>query len=158
MARASIEDPLKVFRFRIFVDKFVRAGATRVTGLNLTTEVIGYREGGDNDIKKKSAGLTESDDIVFSRGQIVGSVEGGDTDYEDWSKEVFDVAAGGNAANYRKDFDLKMYNAQNVAARTFRVYNAFPKGYKPMSDLDAEKSENSFETLTLANEGWERVA
>jgi phage tail-like protein len=157
MARAALEDPLKVFRFRVVVDGFVRAGFTELNGIDRNTEEVKYREGGFNETSQKSAGLTEFPDITLKRGQIVGSSRGGDDDYVDWAQLVFDVASAGNDNNYRKDLDIEQYNALNVRARVWRVYNTWPKGYKPMSDGKAEGNENSFEELRLSNEGWEKV-
>lgn len=157
MARASIEDPLKVFRFRVVVDGFVRAGFSEVNGFERDTEEASYREGAFNETKQKSAGLTNFGDITLKRGQIVGSQRGGDDDMIQWAGMVFDVASSGNASNYRKDLDIEQYSAANVRVRVWRVYECWIKKFKPMSDLKADASENSYEEITLAHEGWDRV-
>ncbi len=46
MARGAVDDPIKVFRYRVRIDGFVRAGFTAVTGFKRTTDEAGYREGG----------------------------------------------------------------------------------------------------------------
>ena len=155
MARASIEDPIKVFRFRVVVDGFVRAGFTEVTGFERDTEEAKYREGGFNETVQKSAGLTSFGDITLRRGQIIGSSRGGDDDFLIWASDVFDVASAGNAANYRKDLDIEQYSAQNLRVRIWRTYNCFPKKFKPFTDLKGDGSDNSVEEMVLANEGWE---
>lgn len=157
MARASIEDPLKVFRFRIVVDGFVRAGFSECSGFEQDTDEAKYREGAFNETEQKSAGLSHFGDITLKRGQLVGTQRGGDDDFITWSQQVFDVAAGGNAANYRKDLDVEQYSATNIRVRVWRVYETWPKKFKPMSDLKADASENSYEDIVLVNEGWERV-
>ena len=157
MARASVEDPLKVFRYRVVIDGFVRAGFTKVSGFGRDTEEASYREGAFNDTKQKSAGLTNFGDLTLTRGQIVQSQRGGDDDVVTWADDVFDITTSGNAANYRKDLDIEQYSASNVRARVWRVYECWVKGFKPMSDLDANASENSYEEMTIAHEGWERV-
>jgi len=157
MARASIEDPLKVFRFRIVVDGFVRAGFTECSGFERDTEEAKYREGAFNETHQKSAGLSNFGDITLKRGQIVGSVRGGDDDFITWCDQVFQVSSAGNAANYRKDLDIEQYSAANIRVRVWRVYECWPKKNKPFGDLKADSSENSIEEITLVNEGWERV-
>ena len=157
MARASVEDPLKVFRFRVIVDGFIRAGFSEVSGFDRTTEEAKYREGGFNETVQKSAGLTDFPDITMRRGQIVGSSRGGDDDFINWASQVFDVASAGNATNYRKDLDIEQYSSTNVRARVWRVYNCWPKGFKPASDFKADGNDNSVEELKVANEGWEKV-
>jgi phage tail-like protein len=157
MARASIEDPLKVFRYSVVVDGFIRAGFSEVTGLDRTTEEAKYREGGFNETSQKSAALTEFPEIVLKRGQIIGSSRGGDADFITWATQVFDVSSAGNASNYRKDLTIQQYSATNTLAQAWNVYDCWPKGFKPISDLKAEGNENSFEELKLANEGWESI-
>lgn len=157
MARGALEDPLKEFRFRVKVDEFVRAGFTEVTGLDRETEEAKYREGGFNETPQKSAGLTTFPVLTLKRGLIVGSARGGDDDFLNWSQQVFDVASAGNAVNYRRDLDIELYDATNVRAKVYRVYNAWPTGYKPYSDLKGDGSNNLIEEMRLSHEGWEVV-
>jgi phage tail-like protein len=155
MARAAVEDPLKAFRYRAVVTGFVRAGFSEINGIDRTTEEAKYREGGYNETVRKSAGLTDFPDITLKRGQLVGAQVGGDFDMVNWASLVFDVASVGNAANYRIDITVQQYSATNTLARAWTIYECWPKGFKPLSDLKGEGNENSFEELKLANEGWE---
>ncbi len=157
MARASIEDPIKVFRFRIRIDGFIRAGFSEVSGFARNTEVVKYRESGDNETERKSAGLSTFEDVTLKRGQIVGGAQGGSDDFITWHALVHNLQSEGNAVNYRKDFDTEQYNAMNIKARTWRTYHAWPNKDKPFSDLKALGSEDSMEEMTLCNEGHERV-
>lgn len=158
MARASVEDPIKAFRYRVIVDGFQRAGFSEATGLaKRKTEQVKYREGGFNETVQKSAGLTEFPDVTLTRGVIIGSSRGGTNDMVDWGQEVFDVASSGNASNYRRDLDVQLYNAQNVQARVWRIYECWPSEVDGMSDLKGESSENVVEKLVLANEGNEVI-
>lgn len=154
MARTVNEDPLKVFRFLVEEDGFKRAGFREVNGLEATVEVAEYREGGDNETVKKSAGLVSYGNITLIRGQIIGSNEGGDDDLWDWFESVQDVATRGNAANYRRDFDIAQYDATYAEVRRWNVYEAWPVRFKPFSDLNATNNDNSVEEAELANEGF----
>jgi phage tail-like protein len=153
--RASTEDPIKVFRFRIEIDDVVRAGFTECSGLERTTDVAEYREGGMNETAQKSAGLSKFSDIVLKRGQIVNSQRGGDADFMEWAREVHDVAVGGNAANYRRTLDIVQFNSLNQEVKRWTVTNAWPSRYKPFSDLNGTSSDNSIEELTLTHEGFD---
>lgn len=157
MSRASLEDPLKVFRFKVQIDGFARAGFTEVTGLERETDVSEYREGGDQETPQKSAGLSKFPDVTLKRGQIVGSTRGGANDFTNWADDVHNVASGGNGENYRRDLDIVQYNALNQEACRWRIYNAWPRRVKPMSDLSGPSSDNSFEEIVLAHEGWKRI-
>jgi phage tail-like protein len=158
MARASTEDPLKIFRFRVEVDDIVRAGFTEVTGLEKTVDTAEYREGGMNETPQKSAGLSKFSDITLKRGQIIGSSRGGDDDFIRWMNQVSRVAVMGNSENYRRDLDIVQYNSLNQEVVRWRVSNAFPNRHKPFGDLNGNGSDNSVEELVLAHEGFELVA
>jgi phage tail-like protein len=153
MARAAVEDPIKVFRFRANVDGFDRLGFSEISMPPASTEPVKYREGGMNETPQKSAGLTEYEPIVMKRGQLVGSSKGGDLDFIKWYEQVHKVTSNGTAANYRKDFDIEQYDSTNTLVRKWRVINAFPTKFKPASDLNALGNENSFEELTIEHEG-----
>jgi len=157
MARAVNEDPLKVYRFAVEESGFKRAGFQKVAGLEATTEVAEYREGGDNETLKKSGGLTSYGNITLSRGQIIGGSEGGDDDLYDWMKDVRDVTTRGQAANYRRDLDIVQYDATYEEVRRWSVYECWPVRFKPFSDLDAQANDNSIEELELAHEGFEKA-
>jgi phage tail-like protein len=158
MARASVEDPLKIFRFRIEVDGMARAGFSEMTGLARSTDVAEYREGGMNETPQKSAGLSKFSDLTLKRGQILGSSRGGDDDFIVWATQVHDVAVGGNAAVYRRDLDVVQFDSSNQEVRRWRILNAFPNSYKAYGDLNGSSSDNSMEELVLAYEGFELAA
>jgi phage tail-like protein len=157
MARAAVEDPIKVFRFRLAIDGFQRLAFAEVAGIDRSTEVVNYREGGDNTTVKKSAGLTTFPDITLRRGQIINGTPGGAQDFYDWAKQVFDVTTNGNAANYRKDIDIIQLDHAGAPVRKWRVREAFVVGFKPFSDMNGQTNENSMEELRIAHEGWEAV-
>jgi len=157
MARASVEDPLKVFRFRVLIDNVARAGFSEVNGLKKQTEKSEYREGGMNETKQKSAGLTTYPDVTLVRGQILGSTRGGDTDLIDWAKEVHQVAVQGNAANYRREVTIEQYTSVNTRACYWTLTECWVCESVPMSDLKAVSSDNSYETVTLCHEGYDFV-
>lgn len=157
MARAATEDPLKSFRFNVTIDGFRRAGFSDISGIERDTEQVKYREGGMNETAQKSAGLTNYGDLTLKRGLIIASLRGGDDDFVEWCKRVHQVSTLGNNIDYRKNLDINQYNALNVKVRIIRVYNAWPTKFKPTTDLNGLQSENLFEELVLANEGWDII-
>jgi phage tail-like protein len=158
MARSSIEDPLKVFRFRIIIADFVRAGFTDVTGLEVETDVAEYREGGFNETVQKSAALSKFSDMSFKRGQLVGATrDGAGDDFIKWMNQVFLVSRQGNETNYRRDFEIAQYNAGNVEVRRWRVFDAWCKRLKVQGDMNATGNENSIEEMTVTHEGFTLV-
>lgn len=156
MARTSVEDPLKSFRFVIEVDGFARAGFKACSGLERETETTEYREGGDNETAKKSAGLTKHSVITLKRGQIMDE---GQNDFYNWAQDVHDVASqGGSQRDYRRNVEIVQYERGGLVVIRWRVHEAWVKKFKAMGDLDSLTSEDSIEELTLEHEGFEKVA
>ena len=156
MGRASVEDPLKEFRFRIFINGFQRAGFTECNGLGRQGEVAEYSEGG-TETPQKSYSKTKYSDITLKRGQIIGSSRGGDDDMVKWVEQTHKLSALGTAENYRKTITIKQYNSLNVVVRQWRVNEAFPKDFKPFGDLKGEGNGNLYEEIVLAHEGFEKI-
>lgn len=154
MGRSSVDDPLKAFRFRVEVDGFVRAAFMEVSGLESTTEVVEYREGGDNATVLKSPGLTSFANLVFKRGQFVRSTRGGDDDFAQWAKQVFDVTSGGAPMDFRRTLDIVQYHRDGSEAKRHRVVECWPTRFKPMGDLNATSNDNSIQELEVVNEGF----
>lgn len=155
MARSVVEDPLKVFRFRVRVDGFERATFSEVTGLTRTTEVTEYAEGGKNDTNQKSAGRSSFPNISMKRGKIVGVA--GEDDFSAAALRVYEQGTTGNPDEYRFDFDIEVYNARNELAETYRIENAWIATFKPMSDFNATASDNHFEEIEVVHEGWSKI-
>ena len=155
MGRGAVADPLKSFRFRVEIDGFIRFGFSKVSGLNVETDVIEYREGGDNETPQKSPGLAKYGDVTLSRGQIVPGP--GADDFLNWFAQVHKVAVQGSSAEFRREPVIHQYNSLNQKVRSWKLNHAWPKSYKPMGDVDAQSSENSVEELVLAHEGFELI-
>jgi phage tail-like protein len=129
-----------------------------VSGLNITVDVIAYREGGMNTTTQKMPGQSDFAPITLSRGVAVGSTDG-----IAWLKELFVVMQGtgnGPAGNdFRRTVDIRILDhpvtrgAIPVKA-AFRVYNAWPTALA-YSDLDAGGSQLLISQMTLAHEGWD---
>lgn len=155
MARPTILDPLKAFRFRLVIDGFARLGFSEVNGLEKDTDEVKYREGGMNETERKSAGLSHFGDLTLKRAQVFPGT-GGD-DMITWVEQVHSVQKG-NATKYRKDFDIEQQNFAGVTVCTWRVHEAWPKKFKPMSDLKGDSSADSYEEIVITHEGFEKFA
>lgn len=156
MPRTSVEDPLLGFRFVVEIDGMARAGFAECSGLERTTEVTKYREGGDNETPKKSPGLSEHGDLVLKRGQILDE---GQNDLYNWSQEIYNVQTKAIAVrDFRRTIDIVQYERGGLEALRWRVHECWINRFKPMSDLNGNASENSIEEITVVNEGFEKVA
>lgn len=156
MPRSSVEDPLKNSNFVVEVDGFARAGFSEVTGLSRKTEVIKYREGGDNAQPRLSAGTTDYDPITLKRG-ILASSQLGSYDMFSFVLDVHNIQARTfQSKDYRRDIDIVIPDRTGLTATRYRIFNAWPSEWK-LGDLNATNNETWVEELVLQNEGLDRV-
>src|SRR5271165_4168546 len=113
MAQPSVRrqrlDPYKNFKFRLKWDGKCVAGISKLTvGLNRTTEVVQYRQGGDPSTSRKSPGRTKYDAVTLEQGVTH------DTEFQSWANNVWAFGGGLRSEislkNSRKDIILEFYN------------------------------------------------
>jgi len=154
MSRTSVEDPLKVFRFVVEINGMAKAGFMECSGLERTSDVTEYREGGDNSTPRKSPGLSKFSDITLKRGQVMDE---GQNDLYNWSQEVFDVESlGVDVRDFRRDVDIVVFERGGLEAIRWRVHNAFPSRFKT-PDMNATSSDDAIEEMVLTYEGFQKV-
>jgi phage tail-like protein len=160
-------DPLRNFKFKVRISltndgglnsSFLNMGFMSVTGLNVTTEVIPYREGGLNTTTQKMPGQSDFAPITLSRGVVVGS-----SAQMDWMSRLFTVMQGTGTGAAGQEFrgtvdilvmDHPVTNSINVPTKAaFRVYNAWPTSIA-FSDLDAGANAVFLQQMSLAHEGF----
>uniref|UniRef100_A0AAU3I7K3 Phage tail protein n=1 Tax=Streptomyces sp. NBC_01393 TaxID=2903851 RepID=A0AAU3I7K3_9ACTN len=156
-------DPLRNFKFQVQIQHpslktFARMGFMSVSGLNVTTEVIPYREGGMNTTTQKMPGQSDFAPITLSKGLVVG-----DSEMMDWMRQLFTVMQGEGSGEAGGDFramvdvyilDHPVTKGTTPAKAGFRIYNAWPTAVA-FSDLDAGANAIVVQQMTLAHEGFE---
>jgi phage tail-like protein len=156
-------DPLRNFKFNVNImhptlSGFASLGFMTVSGLNITTEVIPYREGGMNTTTQKMPGQSDFAPITLSQGVAVGKGP-----LWAWMKQLFTVQQGTGTGTPGKDFratvDIYVLDHPVTGPRVpvkaaFRVYNAWPTAIA-FSDLDAGANAVMMQQLTLAHEGFD---
>lgn len=165
-------DPLRNFRFIVeFQDttdgakgswKNFTGGFTSVSGLNITTNPIQYREGGMNTTMHQVPGTTVFQPITLSRGVLHGKDAG-----IKWMRQLFAAASGEgipNNVNYRCNLNIYVLDHPNSASTTgdliskgaykmkFVVHNAWIQSLS-FSDLNASDNQLMYETMSLVHEG-----
>ena len=146
-------DPYKNFKFRVKWDGRYVLGASKVSALKRTTEVVKHREGGDPSSSRKSPGRTEYEAITIERG--VTHVP----EFEKWANKVWNYGAVGKEVSlkdFRKDMIIELYNESGQLAISYKVYRCWVSEYQSLSDLDANANAVLIQHLKLENEGWER--
>lgn len=137
-------------------------GFSSITGLNISTQAIQYREGGYNTTVHQVPGMTMFQPVTFTRGVILGNDQA-----MTWMRGLFAASAGaglnpassGTAANFRVDVLIKVQDHVNTSDPSndpvrlaFKIHNAWISNLS-YSDLDATNGAILFETMQLTHEG-----
>ena len=121
-----------------------RTGFSEVSGLNITHEVVDYREGNSPvDASIKIPGRTSFENIILKRGIVKG-----DKDFFNWMKTKQ------NSQIERRDILIKLLDESHAPIMTWKVRRAFPVKYSG-PQLQARSSEVAIETIEIAHEGIE---
>jgi len=138
-------DPYRNFNFLVEIEGIFQASFKECSGLEATTEMIEYREGGQNTTVRKLPGKTTYGDITLRWG-LTDSGE-----LWEWCK----AAIQGKVK--RRNGSIVVYdlaNAKEVARWNFM--QAWPVKWVGPT-LDAAGKDVAIESLTIAHEGIERA-
>jgi phage tail-like protein len=133
--------PIPKFHFQVEWGG-AKIGFTEVTGLEVSTEVIEYRDGASFEYHKiKMPGMQKFSNITMKRGTFKG-----DNDYYNWWNTV--------ALNTieRRDVTISLLNENHEPVVVWKIKNAWPVKVQS-TDLKADGNEVAIETIELAHEG-----
>ncbi len=138
-------DPFTAFNFLVEIEGVVVAGFSEVTGLQVETEVLEYREGGQNQFVHKLAGPTRyPSNLVLRRGM---------TDSDGLWRWHQDVAHG---IVERKNGTIYLLNQVGAPVASWNIRGAYPVKWSG-PDLRAESSTVAVETVDLVHQGITRA-
>lgn len=118
------------------------ASFTEVSGLDVETEVIEYRDGASASYtKQKIPGMQKYANVVLKRGVVPA-----DNKFFEWWNTV--------ALNQveRRDVIVSLLNEQHEPTMVWKISNAWPAKVTG-TDLKADGNEIAIETIELAHEG-----
>ncbi len=133
--------PLPKFHFQVDWGG-TRIGFTEVSGLEVETEVIEYREGNSPEYHKlKMPGMQKYGNITMKRGIFAG-----DNDFYAWWNTV--------ALNTieRRDLTISLLNESHEPVVVWKVKNSWVTKVTS-TDLKADGNETAIETVEIAHEG-----
>lgn len=117
-------------------------GFQEVSGLELETEVIEYRQGASPEYSpSKMPGMIKYGNIKLSRGVFAG-----DNELFEW----FNTIALNNVE--RRDIMIKLLNEEHEPVVVWKIREAFPAGLK-WDRLNASESKVFIEYVEIAHEG-----
>ncbi|MDP9179297.1 MAG: phage tail protein [Gemmatimonadota bacterium] len=141
-------DPYRDYKFRVKWDGRLVAGITHVSGLKRVTEVVEYRDGTGGQ-SQKLPGRTNYEPITLERGITRERA------FEAWANQVVD--ARGPSLRLRKEVRIEVYSDSGVLLLAYNVHRCWPSEYVALSSLETGDQPRLIQSLTLQNEGWERV-
>ena len=133
--------PIPKFHFQIEWGG-TKIGFTEVSGLEVETEVIEYRDGASPEYsKRKMPGMQKYSNITLKRGTFAS-----DNEYYNWWKTV--------SLNKieRRDITISLLNENHEPVVVWKVKNAWPTKVQS-TDLKADGNEVAIETMELVHEG-----
>ncbi len=140
--------PLPKFHFSVDWGG-TQIGFTEISGLDVETEVIEYRQGASKEYNKtKQPGLTKYSNITMKRGTFQS-----DNEFFDWWKETKLFQEGNETGSvYRRNLTIKLLNENHEPVIVWTVKNAWPTKVQP-TDLKADGNEVAIESIELVHEG-----
>lgn len=133
--------PLPKFHFQVEWGG-TKIGFTEVTGLDVTTDVIEYRDGASPEYHKiKMPGMQKFSNITLKRGKFKG-----DNEFFDWWNTV-----QLNTID-RRDITISLLDENHAPVFVWKVKNAWPTKVSP-TDLKADGNEVAIESLEIVHEG-----
>jgi len=140
--------PLPKFHFSVDWGG-TQIGFTEISGLDVETEVIEYRQGASKEYNKtKQPGLTKYSNITMKRGTFQS-----DNEFFDWWKETKLFQEGNDTGSiYRRNLTIKLLNENHDPVIVWTVKNAWPTKVQP-TDLKADGNEVAIESIELVHEG-----
>ena len=135
------EYPLPKFHFQVQWGG-TKIGFTEVTGLEVTTEKIEYRDGASKEYHKiRMPGMQTFGDLTLKRGVFAGDNEF----YAWWNTVALNTIE-------RRDITISLLNEAHEPVVVWKVKNAWPTKVTS-TDLNASGNETAIETLVLTHEG-----
>lgn len=133
--------PLVKFHFQVEWSG-TKIGFTEVSGLDVETEVVEYREGASPEYSKiKMPGMQKFSNITLKRGTFAT-----DNEYFNWWNTV-----KLNTIE-RRDITISLLNEEHEPVITWKVKNAWPAKVQS-TDLKADGNEVAIESMEIVHEG-----
>jgi phage tail-like protein len=134
----------RAFQFAVEIDGITQARFQEVGGLDATTDVIEYREGGDIFGPRKLPGQTKHSNLTLKRGYTE------DQQLWKWYEDVMT----GRTEKIRKNISVIQLDMAGQETMRWNLFQAFPVKYTAPA-FNAKNNELSIESLDVA---YERIA
>lgn len=145
-------DPYRNFRFKVKWDNQYVAGLSKMGALKRSTEMVEWREAGENILSRKLPGKSKYEGVSLEAGITY------DTAFEDWANLVNDFASHSitSLGDFRKNMTVDVFNEAGLKVLSYNLYRAWVSEYQALPDLDASANAVAITTIKLEFEWFER--
>ncbi|MFC2005100.1 phage tail protein [Chloroflexota bacterium] len=143
---AKIIDPFATFKFHVEVGDITEAAFTDCSGLDMSTEVFEYQEGGLNEYVHKIPGRTKVSNVTLKRGFATSN------EIFDWYKEMEEKLLGGKRFDFRQVTITLYSSADRGKLARWTLDKAFPVKWVGPA-LKTDEATIAVETLEFAHHG-----
>ena len=128
------------------------AGLTKMGALKRTTEMVEFREAGENITSRKLPGKSTYQAVSLEAGVTY------DTAFEDWANLVNDFASHSitSLGEFRKNITVDVFNEAGQKALSYNLYRAWVSEYQALPDLDASANAVAITTIKVEFEWFDR--
>jgi phage tail-like protein len=144
MPTGQRRDPYSAFNFLVEVEGVTVAGFSECSGLVTETEVIEYRNGDEDIVRRQLPGLNKFAKIVLKRGFTKSR------ELWDWRKRVMD------GKTQRQSGSVVLLDEARTPALRWNFREAWPSKLEGPT-LNAKNNEVAIETMEIVHEGLEKV-
>jgi phage tail-like protein len=137
----QLPDALPSYRFYVEIDAIPQAVFTEVNGLQVETEVMEYKEGGNNGFIHRLPGRTKVGNITLKRGMTRSN------EFFTW---YLGIAFGRKII--RRNLSIVMYDTLGKEVMRWDFINAYPVKWTG-PQFNAGGSASAVETVELAHDG-----
>ena len=139
-------DPLGTFKFQVEVGNIMEAAFIDCSGLEMTTEVFEYQEGGLNEYVHKIPGRTKFSNVTLKRGFATSN------ELYNWYKELEEKLLGGKRFDFRQ-VTITLYSSSKQGKKVrWTLDKAFPVKWVSPS-FKTDEAAVAIETLEFAHHG-----
>ena len=139
-------DPFATFKFHVEIGNIKEAAFTECSGLEVSTDVFEYKEGGLNEYSHKLPGRTKHSNVTLKRGFAVSN------ELYNWYSEMEKKLLTGGKME-RKQVTITLNSSANQKeAMTWTLNDAFPVKWAGPA-FKAGEAAVSIETLEFTHHG-----
>jgi len=139
-------DPFATFKFHVEIGNITEAYFIECSGLDISTEVFEYKEGGLNEYSHKFPGKTIMSNVTLKRGFALSN------ELFKWFQEMQESLAQGKGLP-KKLITITLYSTANKSeSMRWTLHDAFPVKWSAPS-LNTNQAATAIETLEFAHHG-----